>query len=148
MTTRTAQCACGRVRVSVEGEPHVVARCHCDFCQKRTGSSFQVVAIFAEDQIVETVGETKVFNGLELDGEGMKVPGQADIGISNHFCPTCGSAVYWYNDAQEGIRMIAVGCFVDPDFPAPTLDIFTSMRHHWIDDTPGATAFEKLPGSI
>ena len=38
----TAEWACGRLHVSVESEPMMVAVCHCDFCQKRTGSVFQV----------------------------------------------------------------------------------------------------------
>ncbi len=148
VTRRTAECACGRVRVVVEGDPVYVARCHCDFCQKRTGSAFQVVAGFSEEQVVESTGETKIFNGLELDGEGIKVPGQPDVGVANHFCPTCGTAVYWFIDAQKGMRMIAVGCFVDPDFPAPTLDLFTTLRHHWVGDVPGAQTFEELPSVV
>lgn len=131
--------------MTVEGDPIFVARCHCDFCQKRTGSAFQLAAGFNEDQIVETLGETSVFNGLKLDGEGLKVPGQPEIGISNHFCPTCGSVVFWYNDSIEGMRTMAVGCFVDPSFPAPTMDLFTSMRHGWVEDVTGAQSFEKFP---
>jgi Glutathione-dependent formaldehyde-activating enzyme len=79
MTTRTAECACGRVRVSVENEPLRVLTCHCDFCQKRTGSVFQVSARFAEDQVVEISGETKIYNGLQIDGVGVAGSG---VGIS------------------------------------------------------------------
>jgi hypothetical protein len=68
MPTRTAQCACGRLQVDVVGEPHVVAVCNCDFCQKRTGSVFQVGAYFTKDQVVEIRGEVKAYNGLEVDG--------------------------------------------------------------------------------
>ena len=46
--TRTAQCGCGRVRISVDGEPLLVGACHCDFCQKRTGSIFAVQAYLSE----------------------------------------------------------------------------------------------------
>jgi len=44
-----------------------VAVCHCDFCQKRTGSVFQVGA-YDKDQHIEISGETKSYNGLEVDG--------------------------------------------------------------------------------
>ncbi len=47
--TPTAECACGRVQVTVHNEPLMVATCHCDFCQKRTGSVFQVGADYARD---------------------------------------------------------------------------------------------------
>jgi Glutathione-dependent formaldehyde-activating enzyme len=68
--TRTAECACGRVHVSVESEPFLVATCHCDYCQKRTGSVFQVGAYFAPDEKLSVKGETKAYNGLEMDGVG------------------------------------------------------------------------------
>jgi hypothetical protein len=50
---RIAQCGCGRLKVRVGGEPLVVARCHCDFCQEHTGSAFRVSSFFGEDQILE-----------------------------------------------------------------------------------------------
>src|SRR6516165_7594715 len=76
MATRTARCACGRVEVTVEGEPLLVLICHCDFCQKRSGNVFIASAHFAEQQVAAISGETKVYNGLEVDGVGaVAVPG-------------------------------------------------------------------------
>ncbi len=90
MTTRMAQCACGRVEITVGNEPVRVVICHCDFCQKCTGSAFSVRAFFAEEQIVEISGETKIYNGLEIDG----VAAIGGYSIHYHFCATCGSTVY------------------------------------------------------
>jgi hypothetical protein len=72
MTTRTAQCGCGRVQVTMDGEPVLVGACHYDFCQKRTGSVFAVSAYFGENQCVGINGETKVYNGLKVDGVASK----------------------------------------------------------------------------
>src|SRR5262245_6431203 len=88
MTTRTARCSCGRVEVTVEGEPVLVNTCHCAFCQKRSGNVFATNAQFAEDQVVAITGDTKIYNGLELDGVGTARSG---LGIDFHFCATCGS---------------------------------------------------------
>src|SRR6266508_3726248 len=86
MTTRTARCACGRVEITVANEPVLVLICHCDFCQKRSGNVFIASAQFAEEQVVAINGETKCYNGLEVDGIGaVAVPG----GINYHFCTTC-----------------------------------------------------------
>src|SRR3954465_12533255 len=137
MTTRTARCACGRVEVTVEGEPLLVLACHCDFCQKRSGNVFIAPAHFADEQVTIT-GETKVYNGLEVDGVGaVGVPG----GIDYHFCTTCGSTVYWICDSPVTGRRnvaIAVGNFVDADFPVPTTELFTKFRHHWVTPIAGA----------
>jgi hypothetical protein len=136
--TRTAHCACGRVAIIVRDEPLLVLICHCDFCQKRSGNVFIASAHFAEEQVVSVTGETKIYNGLEVDGVGaVGVPG----GIDYHFCTTCGSTLYWSMDSPiNGRRVfaIAVGNFVDPDFPAPTTEFFTKFRHRWVAPVPGA----------
>jgi hypothetical protein len=154
MTTRTAECACGRFKMTVEGEPLNVVVCHCDFCQKRTGSVFQVHGQFFEEQVVARSGETKRFNGFEVDG----VPGHPGVpaGYTYHFCSTCGSTVYWSykttSDITGGVTPggrefvgVAVGNFVDPGFPLPTLEMNTTFRHHWVPPIPGIAQFDIYP---
>ena len=148
MTTRTARCGCGRVEVTVEGEPTLVNTCHCDFCQKRSGSVFATNAHFGEDQVVAITGDTKIYNGLEIDGVGTPRSG---LGIDYHFCTTCGSTVYWELAAPgTGSRtfLVAVGNFEDPDFPMPTVEVFTKFRQQWVRPVPGATeVFDPLEDS-
>ena len=149
MSTRTACCACGRVEVTVEGDPLLVLVCHCDFCQKRSGNVFIASAHFANEQVVRISGETKVYNGLEVDGVGaVAVPG----GIDYHFCTTCGSTLYWVTVSPftgERIVVIAVGNFVDPDFPMPTTEFFTKFRHPWVPPIPDAVElYDPLDGSV
>jgi hypothetical protein len=103
---------------------------------------FQVGAYFAENQLVETRGEAKGYNGLEIDG----VPGATGRSGTYYFCPTCGSTVYW--DADFGLRAVAVGNFVDPSFPAPMTETWTSFRHHWVSPVPGAAQFEEFPPGV
>jgi hypothetical protein len=145
MTTRTAQCGCGRVQVTVENEPVLVCACHCDFCQKRTGSVFAVQAYFSPDQCVEIKGETNVYNGLEVDGVG-SAAGQNQT-PNYHFCTTCGSTVYWTVEGSPGNTVIgiAVGNFVDRDFPVPMREYNTRMRHPWVSPVSSAEQFETFP---
>ena len=138
MTTRTARCACGRVEVTVQNEPTMVLICHCDYCQKRSGNVFIASAHFDEEQLVAITGETRYYNGLEANGIG--AAGIPD-GISYHFCTTCGSTLYWdFVAPHTGRRtvVVAVGNFVDPDFPMPSVEFFTRFRHHWVAPIPGA----------
>ncbi len=130
--TLTAECACGRLQVSVESEPMMVATCHCDFCQKRTGSVFQVGAYFAVDEPIEVRGETKAYNGLEIDGVGNDAGGS----VTYTFCPTCGSTVYWVSDG--GTLGIAVGNIVGAELPAPGMELYTKSRRHWVPRVAGA----------
>ena len=143
MSTRTGQCGCGRVQVTVDGEPVLVGTCHCDFCQKRTGSVVSAYAYFSEDQCIEINGETKVFNGLEIDG----VASQIGVPVDYHFCPTCSSTVYWTVERTAGRRMVAipVGTLVDPTFAAPTREYYTKLRHHWVTPVHSAEQFQTFP---
>ena len=138
MTTRTARCACGRVELTVEGEPAQVYVCHCDFCQRRSGNVFIASASFAEDQVTSITGETGCYNGLEVDGVGAPgIPG----GINYRFCAVCGSSTYFdmvYPPTGQRFFTIALGSFVDPSFPTPTVELFTRFRPPWVHAIPGA----------
>jgi len=127
------------VHIEVGQEPVSVVTCHCEFCQKRTGSAFQVGAVFSGDTEIAITGETKVYNGLETDGVGTAVGDD----VSYHFCPTCGSTIYWTFKGRP-VTVIAVGNFADPDFPAPTAELHTPFRHHWMRPVEGAAQFEAF----
>ena len=147
MTTRTARCACGRVEVTVEGEPGHVYVCHCDFCQRRSGNVFIASASFPEDQVIAITGETRCYNGLEIDGVGpVGIPG----GINYRFCAVCGSSVYFdmvYPTTGQRFFTIALGSFVDPVFRPPTTEYFTSFRHPWVSPIPDAVQIHDPLGA-
>jgi hypothetical protein len=59
--------------------------------------------------------------------------------LTFHFCPTCGSTVYWEGEGFPGYVAVAIGNFADPNFPAPTIGVWEESRHHWVSlppDTP------------
>lgn len=139
---RTARCACGSVSAVVEGDPTQVYVCHCDYCQRRTGSVFQVSCYFPHQQVLELSGETRFFSNSTNS-----------IGIQYEFCPTCGTTVHWtYGAAMEAaypgmskFRGFAVGCFVDKNFPAPMAELQRQYAHHWVPKIPGVDSFDRFP---
>jgi hypothetical protein len=147
MTTRTARCTCGRVEVTVEGEPGHVYACHCDFCQRRSRNVFIASASFPEDQVISIAGETRCYNGLEIDGVGaLGIPD----GINYRICAVCGSSIYFdMISPTTGQRFftIALGCFVDPVFPPPANEFFTKFRHPWVTPVPDAVQIYDRFGS-
>ena len=118
---RTATCSCGQLSITSSGEPSLVALCHCLACQKRTGSTYGIAAFFPREAISKN-GTAKQFTR------------QSDSGyeITFHFCPECGSNVYWEPHRRPELVAIAVGSFADPAFPAPTKEVFTAHRHLWL----------------
>ncbi len=120
MTTRRATCTCGALSATTEGEPVRISMCHCIACQKRTGSPFGAQARFTEDS-VRIEGASTVYARV----------GDSGGVIRFHFCPECGSTVFYRLDALAGFIIVPIGAFGDPSFPAPTVSIYEARRHVW-----------------
>jgi len=132
--TRTAECACGKFKVAVEGEPLAVGICSCTQCQKRTGSVFGVTALFPKDSVQRVAGSFSTFER----------PGDSGGNWSIYFCPTCGSSIFWEVPIPS-LRGVAVGCFADPSFPPPQMAIFNENRHSWVTFPTGAMLHDTQP---
>jgi hypothetical protein len=122
-TLREAACACGQLALAVRGEPRLVGVCHCQACQRRTGSAFGAGAFFDQDQVSLTRGETKTWSRL----------GESGARLTFNFCPDCGSTVFWTRDSRPGLVAIGLGAFADADFPGPSRTVWTEHRHDWLD---------------
>ncbi|MBI3930075.1 MAG: GFA family protein [Armatimonadetes bacterium] len=118
--TRRASCCCGQLQVTCEGDPVRVGMCHCFACQRRTGSVFGAQARFPRER-VRIQGQT---------GKYVRV-GDSGGSVDFYFCPVCASTVYWENQGMEGLVAIAVGCFADPGFPAPSYSVYEVRSHSW-----------------
>lgn len=121
MTVRIASCACSQLRVTCQGEPQKVSLCHCLECQRRTGSTYGVAAFFARER-------------ASVQGRASTYERPSDSGhtVAFHFCPQCGSTVYWEPRRKPDAIAVAVGAFGDPGFPAPTQSVWVERRHTWV----------------
>ena len=135
MREHTARCCCGELSLTLRGEPERVIRCHCRYCQRRTGSVFQVCAWFFEDQIVSRTGEPRIFNNSENN------PGVVDYA----FCGRCGSTVYWTIKQYPGLYSVAVGCFENASFPPPNFEFYEKRRHPWVRALEFADRYQEHP---
>jgi hypothetical protein len=123
VATREAACHCGRLRLEVTGDPFVVSICHCLACQRRTGSAFGMQAAFRAEQ-VRVVGRFSDFTRISDEADRKE--------HVFHFCPECGSTVYYTEPTEPGLVVVSVGSFADPSFPAPTESGYESRRHPWV----------------
>ena len=120
MTIRRAACSCGQLHLAIEGEPARVSMCHCLECQRRTGAVISNQARFRPEQITVS-GQTTAWKRKAESGNA----------VTFHFCPTCGSTVFWESEGFAGFIAVAIGSFADPDFPAPTIAVWEQSRHPW-----------------
>jgi hypothetical protein len=119
--SRTASCACGQLRIVCCGEPQKVSLCHCLDCQRRTGSTYGIAAFFPREQVVAE-GRTRTYGRRSDSG----------FAVTFHFCPECGSTVFWEPERKPDAVAVAVGSFADPSFPAPTQAVWNERRHPWV----------------
>ncbi len=49
-----------------------------------------------------------------------------------HFCPTCGSQVFYTEPSEPDLVVVSVGSFADPTFPPPTESGYDTRRHPWV----------------
>jgi hypothetical protein len=124
MATRQAACHCGQLRLEAEGEPFAVSICNCLACQRRTGSAFGMQAGFKAEH-VEVSGRY---------GDYSRISDEADRKEHVfHFCPECGSQVFYTEPDEPDLVVVSVGAFADPSFPPPTDSGYDSRRHSWVE---------------
>jgi hypothetical protein len=131
MTKRLASCSCGQLTAEVTGEPLRVSICHCLACQRRTGSVFGQQARFRREQVSVS----------GVSSEYVRV-GDAGTCARFHFCPNCGSTVYYEPEALPEFLAIPVGAFADPSFPPPRVSVYEERMHSWVVPPPDA---EHIP---
>jgi hypothetical protein len=118
---KQARCSCGKLRVSCEGAPSGVSICHCDACRRRTGSAFGIAAFYPR-------------HAVRIEGAARAFTRDSDSGhaVTFHFCPDCGSTIWWEPARKPDMIGIGIGAFADPDYPMPDQSVSDARRYGWI----------------
>jgi hypothetical protein len=98
-----------------------ISVCHCLACQRRTGSAFGLQARFPAEN-VRIEGESREWVRATASG----------IPTRYHFCPHCGSTVWYQGRPHAEAVAIPVGAFADPAFPAPGFSAWERRKHAWV----------------
>ena len=85
---------------------------------------------------------------VATEGERSTWRRQADSGawLAFHFCPKCGSTVFWENERLPDIVSVAVGAFADPHFPPPVRTVWTRTKHDWLGFPEHPPAIRRVRG--
>ena len=117
---RTARCACGKATITVRGEPVLNAVCHCNNCQRRTGSAFGLNVYFPDERVLAASGEMGVYR---IEGEKSQ---------ERFFCAGCGTTLRWRTGWFPGWTGVAGGCFRDEPLPDPEVSVANETRRSWV----------------
>ena len=130
-----AQCACRNVSIELAGDPLRCFVCHCDYCQRLTGSVGSAVAIFREEDVLTAT------DSFELDPQMKNWPG-----LRKYLCPKCYSHVHWVNPkAFPGMRLVSLGCVDNPSAFKIVNTVQNQYRPEWCPQLDAANAFDRYP---
>lgn len=133
VSTHTAACQCGQLQAHCTGEAARISLCHCLACQRRTGAPFSANSRFARDA-VEVEGESRTWSRKADTGNG----------VIHHFCPDCGTTVFWELTGFPDVIAVANGLFADSAYPQPSVCVWEESKHGWTDHIADAD-MERWP---
>ena len=130
----TGRCLCGACTFTIEGDPIVVAHCHCLDCQRLSGAGHTTGAMFAEA-------------GVAIAGKPASFSMKSDAGstVTRLFCGACGSPLFGMNTNMPGFMTVSLGALDASDALPPQVAIFTRTRRPWDALDPSVASFEAQP---
>lgn len=120
MSEHRASCQCGTLTLVASEDPDLCIACNCNACQKRTGSAFATVAYIRKSAVT-------------INGAHDRWARTADSGrdLESHFCPRCGTTLYWTLDFRPDHVGVLIGAFDSPR-PEPARVVWASQKQPWV----------------
>ena len=126
------QCHCGAVSYEMPVETRHSAICHCSDCRRHAGAPMVAWGLVGRDQL-KVEGETKEYRSSE-NGR-------------RHFCPECGTALFYTNEQIfPGLIDVQIATLDDPDEIVPNMQVQAAERVGWMERMEQMPAFERYPG--
>jgi hypothetical protein len=132
--TAEGGCDCGLIRYRLNSKPIFVHCCHCRWCQRETGASFALNAMYESDRV----------QNLGTEPDLVDTPSDSGLGQKIARCPKCRIAV-WSHYAGSGpvTKFVRVGTLDNPDLLPPDVHIFTASKQPWVTIPESTPAFEE-----
>ena len=134
MIKYTGKCLCGEVTYVAEGQPIVVAQCHCEECRRLSGTGHTVGAMFVSGAVVVSgkLGEFSYSSGKDSE-------------VTRVFCKSCGSPVFGKNTRMPGHLTLTLGTMDDASGLNVEVVIFERDKPHWDQLGQDVASFETQP---
>lgn len=125
-------CHCGSIRYLASGEPEHISVCHCGDCRKSAGAPFVSWAAFRASDF-EVEGDVASYN--------------SSPNAYRHFCPKCGTGLYYVNEqVLPGLVDIQTATLDDPETLPPQLHVQSAEQLRWTLGLESLPKFERYPG--
>ena len=130
----SGRCHCGAAAFTYRAVPEATFYCHCNDCQRTTGSPFSVELMVSSDGF-EVAGELATYT----------VIGDSGGGVHRRSCARCGSGLYLECDSDPGFVFIKAGALEDASVVQPEMHIFVSAKQPWVTIADGLPQHDRMP---
>ncbi|HHB80711.1 MAG TPA: GFA family protein [Aliiroseovarius sp.] len=129
-------CHCGAITFEAELDPAKVAICHCEDCQRLSGSAFRTVAMVGS-------GDFTLLSGTPKDYIKVAESGNERV---QAFCGDCGSPLY-ATAPGDGPKVLGLraGVINQRADLVPGVQIWHDKALGWLGDLPGIPAIPGQP---
>ena len=129
-------CHCGAITFEAELDPAKVAICHCEDCQRLSGSAFRTVAMVSSEDFTLLSGTPKDY---------IKVAESGNERVQA-FCGDCGSPLY-ATAPGDGPRVLGlrVGVINQRSALKPGVQVWHEKALGWLDTLDTIPAIEGQP---
>lgn len=139
MTSNTptrGSCLCGAVQFEITPPYLGFWYCHCERCQRSTGSAHAANIFMKPEQFRWVAGENNITLFIHKEAEN----------YPRAFCKTCGSPVPRF--ARDGVRwLVQAGLLENDPNLRPTDNIFWPLHAEWYVNPDGLPKHEKRPAA-
>lgn len=131
-TNLTGGCHCGACRYQAQGQPLHHTLCHCTDCRRHAGAPIVGWVAFPQSAVTVTRGKPTVYHSSEHG--------------RRHFCPTCGTGLFYYNEETlPGIMDLQTATLDDPEALTPDAHIQVAERIAWMTKLNTLPEFDRYP---
>ena len=121
------RCLCGALVFEVTAEPRDIINCHCNFCQRATGSAYLVETIFQKKDFRQIQGTPTVYEHRSAGSNKL---------IYVHFCSNCGTKTHMHFERFPDIVGVFSGTFDEKDWFERTHE---NALHFFLSTAPKGT---------
>lgn len=130
---QNGSCLCGSVRFEIIGVFESFFLCHCEYCQKDTGSA-HAANLFSTNARVRWISGAENIQIFRLQ----------ETRHVKSFCLTCGSALPTV-ELGGNLVVVPAGSLEGDVELRPTAHIFCSSKANWDTELEDIPRFDKLP---
>ncbi|MFI9388167.1 GFA family protein [Kutzneria sp. NPDC052558] len=128
----SGHCLCGAISYRLTAKPDAVVLCHCEECQRHSGSAFSVNVLVARDA-VEITGTPRSHQTVGAENGHLR---------DRLFCGDCGTPIFTVMHERPEIIIVKAGTLDDRSGVNPVAEVWWRRAQDWIEPSPTRPRFD------